>query len=100
MDRLLNWFHMPIGNQMYNIGSEVGRAIKWKNKDNEQRKLNFTIKAIELFGLTKMDTKNAKRVEELNFYEQELLDYIIGENIYQNNDESIMKIYNQWEHCI
>ena len=100
MDRVLSWFQMPIGKQMYNIGSEVGRAIKWKNKDNEQRKLNFTIKAIELFGLTKMDTKNSKRFEELNFYEQELLDYIVGENIYQNNDESIMKIYNQWEHLM
>lgn len=58
------------------------------------------VEAIELFGLTKMDAKNSKRLEELNFYEQELLDYVVGENIYQNQDESIMKIYDQWEHCI
>jgi hypothetical protein len=76
MDRILKWFSMPVGHQMYNIGSEVGRAIKWKN--NELRKINFTIKAIELLGLTKSDPKNAVRFEELNFYEYELLDYILG----------------------
>ncbi|MDR3295077.1 MAG: hypothetical protein LBT26_04505 [Clostridiales Family XIII bacterium] len=99
MDRVLRWFSMPIGKQMYNIGSEVNRAIKWKNKDDGVKKLNFAIKAIEMLGLTKNDPKNFGRFDELHFYECELIDYILGENIYQNNDKSIMKSYNQWEHC-
>ena len=32
MDRDLRWFQMPIGEQISNIGSEVERAIKYKNK--------------------------------------------------------------------
>jgi hypothetical protein len=99
MDRILKWFSMPIGKQIYNIGSEVNRAIRWKNADNAQRKINFAIKAVELIGLTKMDPKNIKRFDELNFYEQELIDYILGENLYQNSDETIMKVYDQWVHC-
>ena len=98
MDRDMNWHSMPIGLQIYNIGSEVGRAIRWKNAANYQRQLNFAIKAIELIGLTKMDPKNIKRFDELNFYQQELIDYLFGENMYENTDESIMKVYDQWEH--
>jgi len=98
MDRDLNWYAMPIGLQIYNIGSEVSRAIKWKNASNYERQINFAIKAIELIGLTKRDPKNLKRFDELNFYQQELIDYLFGENMYENTDESIMKIYDQWEH--
>ena len=98
MDSIMNWYSMPIGLQIYNIGSEVNRAIKWKNTANYQRQLNFAIKAIELIGLTKLDPKNVHRFDELNFYQKELLDYLFGENMYGNTDESIMKIYDQWEH--
>ena len=98
MDSIINWYNMPIGMQLYNIGSEVGRAIKWKNEKNFQRQINFTIKAIELIGLTKMDPKNNKRFSELNFYQEELIDYLCGENMYENTDESIMKVYDQWEY--
>jgi hypothetical protein len=100
MDRDVKWHSLPIGMQIYNIGSEVSRAIRWKNAENYQRQLNFAIKAIELIGLTKMDPKNVKRFDELNFYQQELIDYLFGENMYENTDESIMKIYDQWEHVI
>jgi hypothetical protein len=97
MDRTIKLFEMSIGDQIYNVGSEVARAIKWKNQQNYQRQLNFGIKAIELMGLIKMDPKNTKRFDELNFYEQELIDYLFGGNVYENTDENIMKIYNQWE---
>ena len=100
MDRTIKWYEMSIGKQLYNIGSEVNRAIRWKNANNYLRQLDFTIKAIELIGLTKMDPKNAKRFNELHFYEQELIDYLCGENMYENTDESIMKIYDQWEYVV
>jgi len=45
-----------------------------------------------------LDPKNKRRFDELNFYQQELIDYLFGENMYENTDESIMKVYNQWAH--
>ena len=96
MDRINRWFKMPIGMQISNIGSEVGRAIRRKNENDEYSKINYAIKAIELIGLTKLDPKNIKRVKELNYCEIELIDYIFDNNLYGNDDESIMKFYNQW----
>lgn len=44
MDREIKWFSMPIGVQLSNVGSEVHRAIKWKNKGDEQKKAVFAQK--------------------------------------------------------
>ena len=34
----IRWFAVPVGVQLSNVGSEVHRAIKWKNKSDEQKK--------------------------------------------------------------
>lgn len=41
MDRTLRWFEMGIGEQISNIGSEVNRAIKYKNRNEEDKKRRF-----------------------------------------------------------
>lgn len=38
MDKEIRWSAMPVGVQLSNVGSEVHRAIKWKNKGDEQKK--------------------------------------------------------------
>lgn len=37
---------MPVSMQISNIGSEVSRAINWKNKGNEKRKVGFCKKPL------------------------------------------------------
>ena len=61
MDRAVSWFAMPIGVQISNVGSEVHRALRWKNKGDEQKKNSFCIKAIEFLKLMKEDPKNQHR---------------------------------------
>lgn len=46
------WFEMPVSVQISNIGSEVSRAINWKNKGNDKRKIGFCEKAIEYLELS------------------------------------------------
>mgnify|MGYP006957495348 CR=1 FL=1 len=41
MDKTLSWFAMSIGVQISNVGSEVHRAIRWKNRGDEQKKTVF-----------------------------------------------------------
>ena len=96
MDSILSWFALPFEKQMLNIGSEVSRALRWKNAGNREREVNAAIKAVEIFGLTKMDPKHAKRFLELHDYELTLMDYLFGENERGNTDESIMALYNQF----
>jgi len=92
MDRDVKWFQMSIGEQISNIGSEVARALKYK--DNEKKMLNFLNKAIELIERSQRDPKNRYRIAELGFCKEEMLDYFIGANIYQTTPEQMMKYYD------
>lgn len=85
---------MPIGVQISNIGGEVERAIRWKNKNETAKKIEFYKKALELLSLTKADPKNIHRLGELSFCEEELTDYFEGENYYNTTDEMLLKYYN------
>ena len=93
-DIRVTWFALPIGMQISNIGSEVSRAINWKNKGNEKRKIGFCDKAIEFLRLSIEDPKNAHRVGEFNFCIEELTDYFKGDNIYGTTDEMLHKYYD------
>ena len=48
MDRDVRWFAMPIGVQISNIGGEVERAIRWKNRNDRIKMTEFYNKALEL----------------------------------------------------
>lgn len=88
------WFEMPIELQISNIGSEVSRAILWKNRGNSERSAAFCRKAIELLYLSIQDSKNAHRKGELSFCIDELTDYFLGENIYETTDVALQKYYD------
>lgn len=94
MDRNLKWFSMSIGIQISNIGSEVLRALKYSN--DKEKSLSFLNKALELLERTQKDPKNRKRISELEFAKEELIDYFIGENIYNTTEESLLKFYDSF----
>lgn len=96
MDRNVEkWFSLSINDQISNIGSEVERALKYKDKD-KNKTIEFLNKSIELITRTQKDPKNIHRIGELNFCIEELLDYFIGDNIYNTKDTDIRKYYNQF----
>lgn len=81
------WHHLTLLEQMANIGSEVYRAINWKNKGNlEYSNLAF-YRALELIDLTIADTKNAGRLKEILRMREFLVDYFAGENIYLSDNK-------------
>ena len=88
------WFKMPISMQISNVGSEVNRAINWKNKGNEKRKIGFCEKAIEFLQLSIDDPKNCNRIGELKFCIEELQDFFLGSNTYNTTDEMLHKYYD------
>lgn len=94
MDRDVRWFAMPISIQISNIGSEVARAIRWKQKNDTAKMLSFYHKAVELIRLTERDPKNTHRCRELQCCEEELADYFIGENVYGTTDEVLTRYYD------
>lgn len=94
MDRVARWYNMTIGEQISNVGSEVNRAIRCKNQNDEAKKVRFYQKAVELLELTCDDPKNKHRCGELSFCIEELTDYFVGTNRYNTTDESLMKYYD------
>lgn len=88
------WFEMPVTMQISNIGSEVNRAIRWKNKGNAERTINFCNKAIEFWNIVISDPKNVHRKGEFEFCVEELKDYFLGSNQYGTTDEMILKYYD------
>ena len=96
MDRNLKWFEMPIGKQLANVGGEVNRAIKWKNKNDREKEFSFFNKAMDFLSLTMDDPKNKNRIPELTECRLELLDFFYGGNIYSNTDQNIMKYFDDF----
>jgi hypothetical protein len=81
------WLTLSFLEQMANIGSEVERAIKWKNKGNADFfQLAFT-RAIQLLDFSLADKKNNARLKELVRIRETLADYFLFNNQYGSSDE-------------
>ncbi|KKR48367.1 MAG: hypothetical protein UT86_C0006G0005 [Candidatus Magasanikbacteria bacterium GW2011_GWC2_40_17] len=61
------WFTLSLAEQLGNVGSEVGRAVKWQKQGNEEQKERALFRAFELLDLTIMDPKWLKtpRLKEI-----------------------------------
>ena len=82
------WQELSFFEQMANIGSEVERAINWRNKkDEEYSRLAFE-RALELIDLTIADRKNRKRLRELTRVRENFVDYFICGNHYSSSDKN------------
>lgn len=81
------WAQLTFSEQMANIGSEVIRAIKWKNKNNAKLSQNAFDRALELLYLTIENKKNKSRLRELTRLHEVLVDYFNCDNIYKSSDK-------------
>lgn len=88
------WRELSLMEQMANIGSEVGRTIKWKNKNNKDFANRAFERALELFDLTIDDEKNKLRLKETIRAREVFADYYIGDNIYNTSDKQWQKYFS------
>lgn len=83
------WRNLTLIEQMANIGSEVERAIDWRNKNNfKYCQLAFE-RALELLNLTISSQTKFSRLKELTRLKELLIDYFAFDNNYQSSE-------NQW----
>jgi len=54
------WNRLSIAEQMANVGCDVERAIRWRNKGNLEHSRNAFERALELLMFTIADSKNKK----------------------------------------
>lgn len=79
------WQKLSFFEQMANVGSEVERAINWRDKNSDYSKTAF-LRALELLDLTVEDPKNRSRLSELLRLREVMADYFEFENIYGSTD--------------
>lgn len=81
------WLEFSFREQMANVGSEIIRAISWKNKNNRAYSQLAFIRGLELLDLTIAAEKNKARLKEIVRLREVLADYFAFDNIYGSNDQ-------------
>jgi len=81
------WFELSLVEQLANVGSDVIRTIKWKNKGNLDLSKKAFERALELLYLTVEDPKNRHRLKEILRTREALIDYFMFDNEHSSSDE-------------
>ncbi|MEK7121152.1 MAG: hypothetical protein AAB857_00415 [Patescibacteria group bacterium] len=84
------WHTLPLAEQMANIGSEVGRAAKWQDKD-PARFNGAVARALELIDLTLEDSRWHSRLPELGRFKELFCDAVLGGKEYGTTLASLEK---------
>lgn len=88
-----HWKKFNLLEQLANVGSEVERAISWREKGNKDYSQRAFERALELLDLTMADAKNKKRLKEITRVRELLVDYFWGENYFGSTDELWRKYF-------
>lgn len=93
------WFKLSLVEQMANIGSDVIRTIKWKNKKNTAYSQSAFERVLELIDLTVADPKNKHRLKEILRAREALVDYFVFDNQYASTDELWEKYFYSFNYA-
>ena len=81
------WLKFSLMEQLANVGTDVERAIQWRNKGNIEYSQQAVERALELLSFTIEDKKNGARLKEIVRVRGMLADYFMGVNEYSFTDE-------------
>ena len=76
------WQKLSFAEQMANVGSEVGRALSWRAKNNQAYSRLAFERALELLDLTINSASGFPKLKELLRIREALADYFVFSNIY------------------
>ncbi|HER42907.1 MAG TPA: hypothetical protein ENO08_00415 [Candidatus Eisenbacteria bacterium] len=80
------WRELSLAEQMAHIGSEVSRALNWRNKRNAEYSMKATERALELIDLSLESAGSYPRLKELARLREALVDYFYGTNEYASSE--------------
>lgn len=89
------WHTFTLAEQLGNIGSEVSRAMNWKNKDDETYRLAVW-RALELFDLTIADPRWRHRLKEIIRAREFFIDALDGGKTYHTTLEDLNRYFLQF----
>lgn len=87
------WAAMSFAQQMGNIGSEVSRACKWKEKHRPEMMEKAFYRGLELLDLT-IALSHGPRLRELLRAREVMCDFFAGDNVYQSTPRQMTRYYD------
>jgi len=85
------WFKFSLCEQMGHIGSEIGRARVWEEKNDMNARNQALERALELIDTTKDDARLYKRRKELCYLREVVADQYIGADVYNGSLKDLEK---------
>ena len=89
------WFELALLEQLGNIGSEVSRAARWRDRD-ESLFMGAVARALELFTLTLADPRWRGRRKEIARAREVFGDVVLGSNSYSTTLEELDRYFTQF----
>jgi hypothetical protein len=92
------WFELSLCEQLGNIGSEIHRALRWRDKDHN----NFEAavdRTLELFELTLKDKRWQKRLREIARARELFCDAIGGGKEYKTSLQDLDRYFFHYAFC-
>ncbi len=93
------WHTLTLAEQMANIGSEVGRAAKWQDKDNA-RFDGAAKRAMELIDLTIEDPRWHSRLPELGRLKELFCDGVLRGKEYDSTLSDLESYFLPFMHIV
>jgi len=90
------WAELSLCEQMANIGSEVLRAIKWRNKGKEELSKRASARALELLDFSLDSNKSLPRLKEFARLREAVVDYLYGTNEFSSSDILWQKYFDHF----
>src|SRR5262245_51751621 len=90
------WWQLSIAEQLGNVGSEVGRAIRWSSSQPARAETALH-RALELLDLTLDDPRHRKsvaRLREIARAREVVIDFLAGSNEYSSTGVSLQKYFD------
>ena len=95
-DELNAWSERSFKQQMQDIYGEAHRLIRFYREDKE--KLPGQWDVFDMFcSMTCLDSTTTRGEREtLRIAEWELYNFVFGDNVFRNDEQSVMRWFNQW----
>ena len=93
------WFRLSLVEQLANVGSEIERTTRWREKGNAEYGRRAFERALELLDLSIADEKNRSRLKELTRLRETLADYFWFDNRYGSSDESWRRYFHAFTYA-
>jgi hypothetical protein len=91
------WYEFTLAEQLGNVGSEVERIMRWREKNNEEYAQQAFFRAIELLDLSKNDPRwRGARRKEIGRSKEFLCEAFYGIDTHKMDLEYFKKYFMQY----